>query len=204
MAEFAQWTPRSAWAGIAAPGHMGVAGREDVTVTLLDGYGLASIIAPPDRLDALGEKLSTACGLALPSTPRIVSADRRDLIGIGPGQWLLRTASKREVPALMAALAPHAALADQSDARAALRLSGPKTRDVLAKGVMIDLHPQVFAVGDAAATSVAHIGLQLWRLPDAVDGPVFELSVARSYAGSFWSWLATSASQYGCRIVEEA
>jgi sarcosine oxidase subunit gamma len=113
---------------------------------------------------------------------------------------LLRTAKRRDLQALLTELAPHAAVTDQSDSRAALQLSGSHLRDALAKGVMIDLHPATFAVGDAAATSVAHIGIQLWRLPDATDGPVFEIMVARSLAGSFWSWFTASAAEFGCRV----
>ncbi|TAJ27428.1 MAG: sarcosine oxidase subunit gamma, partial [Bosea sp. (in: a-proteobacteria)] len=47
MAETAQWMPRSAWAGIAQPGTFGAAGRGGVTATLLEGRGLASLIAAP-------------------------------------------------------------------------------------------------------------------------------------------------------------
>lgn len=199
MADVTHWTPRSAWAGIAGPGHIG-ASSEGVTVTLLDGYGLASLIAAPGQAEALSRRVEERFGLALPPTPRLVSCAGYDAIGTGPGQWLLRTASRQEIPALIAELAPHAAIADQSDGRAALRLSGPHLRETLAKGVMLDLHPAAFAVGDAAGTSVAHIGVQLWRLPDGAEGPVFEMMVARSYAGSFWSWLSGSAAEFGCRI----
>ncbi len=58
-------------------------------------------------------------------------------------------------------------MSNQSDARAALRLSGPHVRDMLAKGCMIDLHPSVFPPGAAAMTSIAHIGVHLWRLDNA-------------------------------------
>ena len=39
---------------------------------------------------------------------------------------------------------------DQSDSRLVLRLSGPRVRDVLAKGVPVDLHPKAFKPGDVA------------------------------------------------------
>lgn len=202
MAETAQWMPRSAWAGIAQPGTFGAAGRKGVTATLLEGHGLASLIAGPGGAEALARRVEQSLGLALPATPRIVSgAAGHDVIWSGPDQWLLRTRSRAQIPSLIAELEPDAAVADQSDARAALRLSGPHLRDALAKGVMIDLHPAAFAVGDAASTSVAHLGVQLWRLPDAAEGPVFEIMVARSLAGSFWSWFAASAAEFGCRVV---
>lgn len=202
MAEVTQWLPRGAWAGIAAPGQIGAAGCEGVTVMLQHGYGLASLVAAPGQRDGLLRRLEERVGLALPATPRLVSSAACDAIGTGPSQWMLRMASRREMAALIAEWAPHAAISDQSDARAALRLSGPHLRETLAKGVMLDLHPAAFAVGDAAGTSVAHIGIHLWRLPDGPEGPVFEIMVPRSYAGSFWSWLGASAAEFGCRIID--
>ncbi|TAJ34552.1 sarcosine oxidase subunit gamma family protein, partial [Bosea sp. (in: a-proteobacteria)] len=151
--------------------------------------------------DALARRVEQSLGLALPTAPRIVSSAGHDVIWSGPDQWLLRARSRGEMPSLIAELARYAAVSDQSDARAALRLSGPHLRDALAKGAMIDLHPAAFAVGDAAATSVAHLGVQLWRLPDAAEGSAFEIMVARSLAGSFWSWFAASAAEFGCRVV---
>jgi len=90
-----------------------------------------------------------------------------------------------------------AAVSDQSDARLVLRLSGPKLRDVLAKGVPIDLHPNVFKPGDVATTLVAYIGVQL----DRIDEASFQLTAPRSMAGSLWSWLSASAAEFGYEVV---
>ena len=67
-----------------------------------------------------------------------------------------------------------------------IRVSGPKARDALAKGVPIDLHPRAFRSGDAAVTTVAHIGVHLWQLDDT---PTYEIAVFRSFARDFWRWL---------------
>jgi sarcosine oxidase subunit gamma len=108
------------------------------------------------------------------------------------------------LPALRAALGDCAAISDQSGGGAVLRLAGPRVREVLAKGVMIDLHPSTFAPGDVAVTAAAHVGLTLWRLPDDATGAVFEVAVARSLAGSFWHWLAASAAEYGLAVSAHA
>ena len=68
--------------------------------------------------------------------------------------------------ALRARIGPFAAVADQSDARLVLRLSGPRVRDVLAKGVPVDLHPQAFKPGDVANTLVGYIGVQIDMLDE--------------------------------------
>ena len=87
-------------------------------------------------------------------------------------------------------------MTDQSDARLVLQLSGARVRDVLAKGVPLDLHPKVFKVGDVATTLVAYIGVQIDRL----DEDTWQLTAPRSMAGSFWSWLSASAAEFGYEI----
>ncbi|MCP4565050.1 MAG: sarcosine oxidase subunit gamma [Bosea sp.] len=201
MAETARsWAPRSAWAGTAQAGQIGAAGSAGVTATLLDGFGLATLIAAPGGAAALSKLVESRAGIALPTTPKIASGASHDAIWSGPDQWLLRTATREGFSGLLEAFSAQAAVSDQSDARAAIRLSGPHVRDVLAKGVMLDLHPAAFAVGDTALTSIAYIGVHLWRLADGPDGSVFEIMVARSMVGSFWSWFAASAAEFGCRV----
>jgi len=203
MAETAtSWVPRGAWAGIAQPGAFGAKGQAGLVATLLDGFGLATLIAEPGTATALlARAVQGRLGIVLPEMPRAAQAAAHDLVWAGPGQWLLRTASRDGFAGLLGELSAHAAVSDQSDARAAVRLSGPRVRDVLAKGVMLDLHPTAFAVGDAALTSVAYVGVHLWRLADGPDGSVFEIMVARSMAGSFWSWVAASAAEFGCHVA---
>jgi sarcosine oxidase subunit gamma len=70
-------------------------------------------------------------------------------------------------------------------------------REVLAKGVPLDLHPKVFKPGDVATTLVAYIGVQL----DMLDDATFQLTTPRSTAGSFWSWLSASAAEFGYDVV---
>jgi sarcosine oxidase subunit gamma len=86
----------------------------------------------------------------------------------------------------------------QSDGRSVVRVAGPRARDTLAKGVPIDLHPRAFQPGDAAVTVVNHIGVHFWQL-DAV--PSYEFCVFRSFAPSFWQWLATAAGEFDADMV---
>ncbi|WP_186420091.1 sarcosine oxidase subunit gamma family protein [Bosea sp. CS1GBMeth4] len=195
------WVPRGAWSGSTRAGSFGAEGVSGIIATLLGGFGLATLIAGTGGASSLSQAVERRLGIVLPATPRIVRGQTHDAIWSGPEQWLLRAASRDGWSALLGELAAHAAVSEQSDARAALRLSGSQVRKVLAKGVMLDLHPAAFAVGDAALTSIAHVGVQLWRLPDGPDGPVFEILVARSMAGSFWSWFSASAAEFGCTVT---
>src|SRR4030095_9260063 len=91
-----------------------------------------------------------------------------------------------------------AAVTDQSDARLVLRLSGASVREVLRKGVPVDLHPKAFRPGDVANTIVAHIGVQIDMLDAA---PTFQVATPRSTVGSFWSWLTVSAAEFGYEVA---
>ena len=98
------------------------------------------------------------------------------------------------------ALGRRAMVADQSDGRCVLRLSGPKARQVLAKGIGLDLDPRIFKPGDVAMTLAAHIAVQIWQMDDK---PSYEIAMFRSLAGSFWHWLAASAAEFGYEVVED-
>ena len=202
MAEHATivWRPRDAWLGIAEAGQIGAAGKPGVSVLTLGDMGFATLIAGAGSAD-LERTTKRLIGLDLPRTPSAVLSGMHGLVWAGPDQWLLIARQRAGLSDLLASLSADAAVSDQSHARAALRVSGARAREVLAKGSMVDLHPSVFPVGATAQTSFAQIGVQLWRTEDGPDGGVFEILVARSMAGSFWSWFAASAAEFGCRVT---
>lgn len=194
------WRSRGSWAGIAEAGQLGESGAPGVTAITLEGLGLATLIADPS---SAGLELTTKrlLGLELPRKPSAVLSDTHGLVWSGPDQWMLVAQKRASFSDLLASLSADAAVSDQSHARAALRLSGKRIRELLAKGSMVDIHPTAFPVGAAALTSFAHVGVQFWRTDDGPDGAVFEILVARSMAGSFWSWFAASAAEFGCRVT---
>ena len=98
---------------------------------------------------------------------------------------------------LAATLAGLAAVADQSDARVHLHLTGPDVRSALAKLLMFDLHPAEFPIGAAAITGIAHIPVHIWRLPDSDVGAAFVIAGPQSYAKSLWHHVVVSAAEYG-------
>ena len=165
---------------------------------------LASIIARPGLTAALSAATERAFGVQLPTSPRFVSAHPEpggsaSFIWSGPGHWLAESASAAiSMDVLLTSCAGLASVFEQTDSRVVLEASGPRVRDVLAKGLPIDLHPARFQVGHVALTSASHIGVQLWQT--AAD-PVYRIAVARSFFASFWHWLASSASEYGCEIT---
>jgi heterotetrameric sarcosine oxidase gamma subunit len=175
---------RSAFAGLAAA----LPGGGLVAVDR-DGLGIASLSVRRGRRSVLQQRVAGALKIDLPDVPRRAVAGDTAAAGTGPGTWLVTRehAANALSEELRAVVGDSASVTDQSDAYAVIRLSGPGLRDILAKLVPIDLHPRAFAVGDVAATVLAHMGALLWRLEDDANGAaVIELAVFRSFAASLW------------------
>ena len=191
---------RSVLAGLATPGHYGRAGT-GLTVVEPPDIALANVIAKRGKRFMLVNAVNTAFGVALPDGPRRATKGAVTFAGTGPDQWLA-SAEGSEAAGFAAKLrgrvGPFAAVSDQSDARLVLHLSGPRVRDVLAKGVPVDLHPKAFKPGDVANTVIAYVGVQIDMLDDA---PIYQLTAPRSMAGTLWSWLAASAAEFGYDVV---
>jgi heterotetrameric sarcosine oxidase gamma subunit len=191
---------RSALYGLATPGRFGMRTAEPgLVIEECTGLAFATVLARRAQTGALATAVAARYGVTLPTEPCRVTGGAVTFAGIGPGQWI---ASAGGVPDFVARLRSDlgilAAVVDQSDSRLVVRLSGPRARDVLAKGVPVDLHPRAFKTGDVATTVVAHVGVQIDMLDDT---PAFQLAAPRSMAGSFWSWLTASAAEFGYEVV---
>jgi sarcosine oxidase subunit gamma len=187
--------------GIAVPGRIGrQVGAAGVTIGERIDLGLATVMVRKGRQADLAAAVERAYGVALPGGSRLAAGPKAGFIGTGPGQWFVVSESLRNGD-LARDLAENfrglASISDQSDGRAVVRISGPKARDVLAKGLPIDLDPRVFKPSDAATSVISYIGVQLWQ----VDGtPTYDIAVFRGFAGSFWGWLTSSAAEFGAVV----
>jgi methylglutamate dehydrogenase subunit D len=184
-------------------GHHGAVRPARVAVCERSDLALASVIARRGTDGALASKVREAFGVELPMLPRRSAAGSVAFVWAGPGHWLATCegeAGHRFEARLRTALAGLASVSDQSDGRAVLRIAGPCARDVLAKGLPVDLDPGVMQPGSALVSAIAHIGVHLWQL-DAT--PTYDCAISRSYAQSFWHWLAASAAEYGLTVAPE-
>jgi len=201
MASFAQ-AERFALHGLAQPGRHGrQAGVAGLVIEQCTDLAFASVVAKRGKLDGLKLAVSTTYGVPLPAGPLRASSGAFAFAGVGPDQWIASAEGAQAsgfAARLRGRIGLFAAVTDQSDARLALRLSGPRVREVLAKGVPVDLHLKAFKPGDVASTIVAHIGVQIDMLDSA---PIYQLAAPRSTAGSFWSWLTASAAEFGYEVV---
>lgn len=130
-----------------------------------------------DRLTALlpFKTMTTALaepGVVLPAA----GAQLRDEAGVlrwfGKDSYL---AIGRDLPEAVAAMA---ALSDQSDAWARMRLSGPQVEAVMARLTPVDLRAQVFGVDRTCRSLLGHMNASITRVAE----DAFEIMVFRSMA----------------------
>ena len=194
-------TPVSILNSPRAPRPHGAAQSPGVTIAERTGVSLLQVLARKGADVQLGARILESFNIALPLTPRYVSSPHISFVWSGPSQWLA-LGERRDgafASSLSSPLLGVASVVDQSDGRAMIRVSGPRARDALAKGLHIDLHPSVFRSGDAAITTVSHIGVHFWQLDDA---PTYEFTMFRSFAIAFCEWLMEAAAEFGAVIVE--
>lgn len=200
MAEF-RLQARSPFAGLLKPGRHGARdGATGVALSERTGLALFVISAGAGKASEVAAKVLAVTGLELPIGPKRASKDGFALIGTAPGQWLAVVegrAGLSMLASLAAALKGLATIIDQSDGKAMLRISGPRAREVLAKGCSLDLHPRVFKPGNAGTTPIALIDCVVWQVDEI---PSYDLAVPTSFAESFWSWLTASAAEYGYTV----
>jgi len=190
---------KSALAGLAIPGRYGKAGEPGILITERLGLGLATVAARKGAPVRAAVKASY--GMQLPDDSAIVQGPEVSFVGYGPGQWLAVSetlAGETLARDLAQRLKGLASISDQSGGRTVLRVKGPRTRDVLAKGLPIDLHPGVFFPGSAATSTISLMGVQLWQVDDA---PTYDIALFRSVSASFWRWLTASAAEFGYEVT---
>ena len=193
-----QLAPRTPLHGVS-PRRIGrLEGSAGVAVHERGDLSLALIMARRGMRAACVDSLRAVYDLDAPVTARIVHGCGLSFAWAGPDTWLVIGSARPDFEADLKAVIGHSAsIVDISDQRIVMRISGPMTRAVLAKGVTIDLHPRVFAPGDTAITPLAHITTQLWQVDDA---PTFDLVSPRATARDMLHWLTVSAAEFGLDV----
>ena len=112
-----------------------------------------------------------------------------DMLWLGPDEWLVRSAmahdATRTAP-LQAKLGAafvgvFASAVDIGSGYTMLEISGTRTREVLARGCPLDLHPKLFGEGQCAQSHYFKASMTL--LPTGADS--FDIVVRRSFADYF-------------------
>jgi methylglutamate dehydrogenase subunit D len=197
------WTRVTPLARVYAAGRHGVKeGAAGLTMVELGDFELVQVMARRGQWSAVAQACAEGYGKAAPASPQAIEADGALLIWSGPDQFQVLSGQEQgsAMERARTAFAGIASLSEQSDGRSLLRISGARARDMLAKVCSLDLHPAVFPVGAAAATSVDHTSVNLWRGNDAGGEAVFNLLVLATFAESLWHTLLDSGAEYGIEI----
>lgn len=112
-----------------------------------------------------------------------------DMMWLGPDEWLVCSATAHDAACtaplqakLGAALnGVFASAVDVGSGYTVLEISGTRTRDVLARGCPLDLHPKLFREGQCAQSHYFKASMTL--LPTGADS--FDIVVRRSFADYF-------------------
>jgi heterotetrameric sarcosine oxidase gamma subunit len=180
--------------------HRSAVGGSDVVIRERSGVALCSVLARRGRKAELEQRVHDKLGVELPQVQKYSASSSLGIASAGPGHWLIMSDQAKSTQfelQLRTELAGLASVFDQSDGRTIVQVSGPRARDALAKGVLIDLHPGVFGAGSAAVTSIAYIGVHFWQTDEK---PTYEFAMFRSFAMSFCDWLLDSSAEFGVAL----
>lgn len=132
-------------------------------------------------------------GVPLPGPNRVAPAHARAILWLGPDEWLVVGPPDDPVAAELVGEPAVESVVDVSANRTTIELSGPHAREVLAKGVSIDLHPRAFGTGQCAQTLLARAQVIL-RQVDAE--PTYHVLVRGSFALYLAAWLVDAMREF--------
>ncbi|TPM32231.1 sarcosine oxidase subunit gamma [Mesorhizobium sp. B2-2-2] len=199
MAEFS-WDIKSPLDRVLVAGPHGARGDAGVSLSETRNFDLVQVMARRGKGAEMAKAAKARFGVAAPEAPKAVQTADATLIWSGPDQFfVLSQGGRHGIEKLAQAFAASGSLSDQSHARVLISIYGGKAREMLAKLSSIDLHPEAFPVGAAAATSMDHTSVTLWRGEDRNGQAVFNLLVFATFAESLWHTILDSAAEYGVK-----
>ena len=141
-------------------------------------------------------------GVELPVEPNTLQqGEGLTVLWLGPDEWLIvapvdaQTGLQWKLETALAG--QHVAVTDVSSGLTRISVAGPRMREVLAKGMTVDLHPRKFLPGQCAQTLMARAGVTVW-----LEEGAFQLVVRRSFADYLWRWLEDAAWEVGFAVEE--
>lgn len=187
-------SPLEGYAGRLAELPQGVTIRELPFLTQLD---VRVDPAAPEATEA-----ARVLGVALPTTANtaVSGADGVEVLWLGPDEWLVVAPPDQAAlePALREALGSAGAVVDVSAHRTTITVSGPLTRDVLARGCSLDLDPRISPAGTCVQTLLALAGVILVVREGLTQDGAGEvhLLVRSSFARYLADWLLDACREY--------
>lgn len=170
--------------------------RQPLEIGEVRGFALLQAAAFVDTVSELDRAVRSVLGVALPTRIDMpVHADGCCVFKVGPEQFWIAgpedawvTSLRNAVPAAIGSITP------LSRARRRLFIEGPAAREALAKGIALDLHPEVFHCNACALTGLQGTPILLHR----TGFHRYELYVPRTFADWIWEWLTDAVLPLGC------
>jgi sarcosine oxidase subunit gamma len=152
------------------------------------GWALVQAAAFHSTHAEFREALRSVLGSDLPAAiGQVIRANGRMLLKTGAEQYWIITPEaddiRLDLPAQMGAIT------SLSHSRTCMYIEGAQAAAVLAKGVPLDFHPDVFRVDHFALTGIHHTPVLIHR--SAQDR--YEIYALRTYALTVWEWLTDAA-----------
>ena len=142
------------------------------------------------------ERLTTRLGARLPSTCGGVSShEGTSVLWLAPDEFLVvsaRAATELTHDLVVGLHGEPGSVVDLSANRTTLELTGPSARAVLEKGCALDLHPRVFETGSAYATTLAGVGVVLWKTAELT----YRVLPRASFADFVGRWLVDAMAEF--------
>lgn len=133
--------------------------------------------------------ISAITGPLPPRADTAIASNGRTIFRTAPLQfWLVGPESDD----LAQRLAGSCIVTPLSHSRTRIFIEGPAARQVLAKGIAIDLHEVTFKTGMFALTGLHHTPILL----HCVAPQRFELYAMRTFAANVWEWLEDAALEF--------
>jgi len=149
----------------------------DFTLTQVAGFG------------SFEADVAAVAGALTPSNDQAIESNGRTVFRTGPQSfWFVGP----ENDDLAAKLAGKAVITPLSSSRSCISIEGRAARDVLRKGIPIDLHESVFSAGKFAMTGLHHTPVLLHCQAEQR----FALYAMRTFALNVWEWLEDAALEF--------
>jgi sarcosine oxidase, subunit gamma len=149
--------------------------------------------------------VKSATGVDLPlAANTVATAGDVRILWLGPDEWWVVASDARRAGLLDALrrdfAGQHTNVTDVSESRTVITMTGPASRDVLARGISLDLHPRAFGPGQCAQTSLSRTNVLLHQTDNE---PAYEIYVLKSFADYLWRWLGLIAEDFGMAVKAE-
>jgi methylglutamate dehydrogenase subunit D len=180
-------------------GRDGASGR-NLRIGEARGWRLVQIAGFPLTATALARATRPLLGADLPiSVGQAISLGSRLMLKIGPEQFWIITRDDEDIAAVLQSviLPTVGSVTPLTHSRTCIWIEGSSAPGVLASGVPLDLHPEVFRPGFFALTGLHHTPIMIHR-SSALQ---YELYVLRTFATWTWEWLIDAAAPFGYEVV---